>query len=100
MNTSRPGATLLLSRPSIALFSRSLTAVSLRHVAGIQYSGPLEVVHALEPQSAIRRLSQPAPLLPDAGRPGRHRPADAARAGRAFDARADGPLQPPPAVRP
>src|SRR5262245_45756323 len=54
MNTSRPGATLLLSRPSIALLSRSLTAVPLRYVAGIQYSVPLEVVHTLEPRSATR----------------------------------------------
>src|SRR5262245_59263529 len=52
MNTSRPGATLPLSRPSIALSSRSLTAVPLRHVAGIQHCVPLQVVHALEPLSA------------------------------------------------
>ena len=49
---------------------------------------------------AVRRLPRPAAHLPDAGRPGRHRPADAAGTGRALDADPDRPLLAPPAARP
>jgi hypothetical protein len=51
-------------------------------------------------RSPVRRLPRPAAHLPDAGGPGRHRPADAPGAGRPFDADPHRPLLPPPPVRP